>query len=86
MSAVFEAEVLRVWGDHTDGAHDVWHLRRVWALAQQIAAVEGGGTGLGGAVLIAADIPLLFGINCDTENTCCSFIKRFYFFFGKIFT
>lgn len=42
MSAVFEAEVLRVWGDHTDGAHDVWHLRRVWALAQQIAAVEGG--------------------------------------------
>lgn len=42
MSALFEAEVLRVWGDHTDGAHDVWHLRRVWALAQQIAAVEGG--------------------------------------------
>jgi len=28
-----------------------------------LAAVEGGGTGLGGAVLIAADIPLLFGIN-----------------------
>jgi len=28
-----------------------------------MAAVEGGGTGLGGAVLIAADIPLLFGIN-----------------------
>jgi uncharacterized protein (DUF697 family) len=25
--------------------------------------VEGGGTGLGGIVLIAADIPLLFGIN-----------------------
>lgn len=42
MSTVFEAEVLRVWGNHTDGAHDVWHLRRVWALAQQIAAVEGG--------------------------------------------
>jgi uncharacterized protein len=42
MNVVFEAEVLRVWGDHTDGAHDVWHLRRVWALAQQIAAVEGG--------------------------------------------
>jgi len=28
-----------------------------------LAAVEGGGMGLGGAVLIAADIPLLFGIN-----------------------
>jgi uncharacterized protein (DUF697 family) len=28
-----------------------------------LAAVEGGGTGLGGVVLIAADIPLLFGIN-----------------------
>ncbi len=28
-----------------------------------LAAVEGGGTGLGGIVLIAADIPLLFGIN-----------------------
>ena len=30
---------------------------------QIMAAVEGGGTGLGGAVLIAADIPLLFTIN-----------------------
>lgn len=30
---------------------------------QILAAVEGGGTGLGGAVLIAADIPLLFTIN-----------------------
>ncbi len=28
-----------------------------------LAAIEGGGTGLGGAALIAADIPLLFGIN-----------------------
>ena len=28
-----------------------------------LAAVEGGGTGLGGAALIAADIPLLFTIN-----------------------
>ncbi len=28
-----------------------------------LAAIEGGGTGLGGAMLIAADIPLLFGIN-----------------------
>lgn len=28
-----------------------------------IAAIEGGGTGLGGAIFIAADIPLLFTIN-----------------------
>ncbi|MCL4162621.1 UNVERIFIED_CONTAM: hypothetical protein GTU68_012267, partial [Idotea baltica] len=42
MSAEYEAEVLRVWGTNVDGAHDVWHLRRVWALAQRIAAVEGG--------------------------------------------
>ncbi|NNE34083.1 MAG: EcsC family protein, partial [Rhodothermales bacterium] len=28
-----------------------------------LAAIEGGGTGLGGIVLIAADIPLLLGIN-----------------------
>jgi uncharacterized protein (DUF697 family) len=28
-----------------------------------LAAIEGGGAGLGGALLIAADIPLLFGIN-----------------------
>lgn len=28
-----------------------------------MAAIEGGGAGLGGLVLIAADIPLLFGIN-----------------------
>lgn len=42
MSDTYIAEVLRVWGDTTDGAHDVWHLRRVWAMAQRIAAVEGG--------------------------------------------
>lgn len=42
MSGIYEAEVLRVWGDARDGAHDVWHLRRVWALARRIAAVEGG--------------------------------------------
>ncbi len=28
-----------------------------------LAAVEGGGTGMGGLVLLAADVPLLFGIN-----------------------
>lgn len=42
MSAAYEVEVLRVWGTDIDGAHDVWHLRRVWALAQRIATVEGG--------------------------------------------
>lgn len=25
-----EAEVARVWTRQTDGAHDIWHLRRVW--------------------------------------------------------
>ena len=42
MNAAYEAEVLRVWGAAVDGAHDVWHLRRVWALARRIAAIEGG--------------------------------------------
>lgn len=32
---------MRVWGDAQDGAHDLWHLRRVWALCQQIAKAEG---------------------------------------------
>ncbi|MEL7092472.1 MAG: HD domain-containing protein [Pseudomonadota bacterium] len=32
-----EAEVARVWADHSDGAHDIWHLRRVWANCQRIA-------------------------------------------------
>ncbi len=45
-------------------------LARLDPLAQRrlsenalLAAIEGGGTGLGGAALIAADIPLLFTIN-----------------------
>ena len=42
MSAAYETEVLRAWRGQVDGAHDVWHLRRVWGLAQAIAAVEGG--------------------------------------------
>lgn len=33
---------MRVWGDAQDGAHDLWHLRRVWALCQQIAKAESG--------------------------------------------
>ncbi len=36
MSA-YEAEVLRQWGGQTDGAHDLGHLRRVWANCQSIA-------------------------------------------------
>lgn len=56
MSTVLEAEVLRVWGDNTDGAHDVWHLRRVWALAQQIAAAEGGDLGVIQAACFLHDI------------------------------
>jgi len=39
-------------------------LARSWFSENALlAAVEGGGTGLGGAVFIAADIPLLFTIN-----------------------
>ncbi len=39
-------------------------LARSWFTENTLlAAVEGGGTGLGGAVFIAADIPLLFTIN-----------------------
>ena len=37
--------------------------RRQFTQNAVLAAVEGGGTGLGGAMLIAADIPLLFTIN-----------------------
>ncbi|MEP1767606.1 MAG: HD domain-containing protein [Sulfitobacter sp.] len=56
MSAVYEAEVLRVWGNDIDGAHDIWHLRRVWALAQKIAAVEGGDLGVIEAACFLHDI------------------------------
>ena len=37
--------------------------KSVFSQNQILAAVEGGGTGLGGIIFIAADIPLLFGIN-----------------------
>lgn len=37
--------------------------RRLFTQNAVLAAIEGGGTGLGGVVLIAADVPLLFGIN-----------------------
>lgn len=38
----YEAEVLRLWAGQADGAHDLGHLRRVWANARAIAATEGG--------------------------------------------
>lgn len=45
MSAAYEAEVLRQWGGanregQPDGAHDLGHLRRVWATCQRLAAEE----------------------------------------------
>ena len=43
---------------------DLDKLARSWFSENTLlAAIEGGGTGLGGAVFIAADIPLLFAIN-----------------------
>ncbi len=40
--ALCEAEVTRVWQDAQDGAHDLGHLRRVWAMARDIAIEVGG--------------------------------------------
>lgn len=40
MKAIYEAAVLDFWGGQTDGAHDIGHLRRVWATCQLIAASE----------------------------------------------
>lgn len=40
MSAIYESAVLDNWGGQTDGAHDLGHLRRVWANCQLIAASE----------------------------------------------
>jgi uncharacterized protein len=51
--ARYEAEVLRVWGDAQDGAHDLWHLRRVWTLCQRIAGDQ---RGANRDVLLAAAI------------------------------
>lgn len=53
----YEAAVAALWagaaeGPAADGAHDIGHLRRVWANAQAIAAGEGGGADR--AVLMAA--------------------------------
>lgn len=39
------------------------HARSLFTENAVLAAIEGGGTGLGGAALLLADIPLLFGIN-----------------------
>lgn len=38
----YENEVARLWAAQPDGAHDIGHLRRVWANAQSIAQAEGG--------------------------------------------
>ncbi|WP_299693421.1 HD domain-containing protein [uncultured Tateyamaria sp.] len=32
-----EAEVAQHWAGQSDGAHDIWHIRRVWASCQRIA-------------------------------------------------
>ncbi|MEP2891156.1 HD domain-containing protein [Tateyamaria sp.] len=37
LQAELEAEVSRVWEGQTDGAHDIWHLRRVWTNCTRIA-------------------------------------------------
>ena len=37
-----EAEVARVWQGQSDGAHDLGHLARVWAMARRIAGEVGG--------------------------------------------
>lgn len=42
MSPDFQAEVLRHWGGQPDGAHDLGHLRRVWANCRLIAMDEPG--------------------------------------------
>ncbi|MEO8241127.1 MAG: HD domain-containing protein [bacterium] len=38
----YEAEVLRHWAGQSDGAHDLGHLRRVWANCRLIAMDEAG--------------------------------------------
>lgn len=40
--ALCEAEVARVWQGQSDGAHDLAHLARVWAMARRIADEIGG--------------------------------------------
>jgi uncharacterized protein len=52
--ATLEGELLTVWEDQSDGAHDLAHIRRVWRNAQVIAASESGPVDLD--VLLAATI------------------------------
>ena len=40
--AAYEAEIARLWAGQADAAHDLGHLRRVWANAQGIAREEPG--------------------------------------------
>ncbi|MEO0381681.1 MAG: HD domain-containing protein [Pseudomonadota bacterium] len=37
LQAALEAEVAAQWAGQTDGAHDIWHLRRVWASCRWIS-------------------------------------------------
>lgn len=43
--SAYEAELRRRWQDQRDGAHDLGHLRRVWANCQRIARAEAGPDG-----------------------------------------
>ena len=38
----YEAALADLWQGQTDAAHDIGHLRRVWANCRRIAAAEGG--------------------------------------------
>lgn len=42
LQAACEAEIARLWSGQRDGAHDLGHLRRVWANARIIMAEEPG--------------------------------------------
>jgi uncharacterized protein len=42
MPATYRAAIAAHWADETDGAHDLGHLDRVWANAQEIALELGG--------------------------------------------
>ena len=40
--AAYEAAIARLWAGQSDGAHDLGHLRRVWATCQVLALDEAG--------------------------------------------
>lgn len=41
LQAALEAEVAQAWAGQSDGSHDIWHLRRVWANCLQIGDALG---------------------------------------------